>query len=354
MEDYRYLQQLESIDRDNEFLQYITRRVLDADYRGHQCSQHNRLTFDYFNTVITTIYEVASDRSFGIHVGDDMGDVQSDAHTYYAIVANIKNIAGKATINSLKKNTFPDIARMGFLNRDNKKDGLIDETLDRRKSVYRVSLSETGVQFALASTYDKLKLFTAGIDVLTKNTASELVELLMLNDFGIESISILEYMYILSDDRDEISLNDKTRYLISYRSLSGRQKEQVDELLKQFCRPLNRKEWGDKTLLCDYSNWKNESHQIFGLLANSTYFKVESGVLVANTGNFGMFLPGTVRGSRGKSEYFIKHRVQRTLGFELHHIIPFSAAQNKSQTLWVDDFKNLIYLGKSKHAEFTR
>ena len=35
------------------------------------------------------------------------------------------------------------------------------------------------------------------------------------------------------------------------------------------------------------------------------------------------------------------------------HIVPFAKAQNKSDAVFVDDFKHLIYLSDKNHAEFT-
>lgn len=352
MEYYKYLKELENINPSNEFLSYITERVLDKDYRGYQCSQHNRLTFDYFSNLISIIYEIAGDNIFDIHIGDDTGELQPQASTYYKIVTEVKKMVGKGTINSVKKNTFPDIARMGFLNRYDKNGILINES-GGRKGVYSVGLSKIGVKFASTNAFEKIKIFTDGIDKLTKNTASELVEFLYLNDYGINSIDILEYMYILSDDRDSISFNDKMKLLIEYRKLNHIEKQKVDYYLKAFCNPNNRKGLANKTLLRDYSNWKNESQQIYGLLANSTYFKVEDNKLILNTGTLGLFDETTIRSSKGKSEYFKKHNIIKNNDYELHHIVPFSKAQNKNDTLYIDDYKNFIYLRKNKHAEFT-
>ncbi len=352
MEDYKYLRELESVSSNNTFIQYIIDRVSSNDYRGIQCSQHNRLTFDYFSNLVSIIYSVAGKTIFEIHIGDDNGEKQPQAFMYYKIVDKIKESVGKGTINSIKKNTFPDIARMGFLDRYDKRGIKITEK-NSRHGVYSVGLSELGVKFANASAFEKIKLFTDGIDILTKNTASELVELLYLNDYGIDRINILEFMYILSDDRDSITENDKLRLLIDYRRLSNSEKIKVDEYLKLFCNPNNRKQFNNKTLLRDYSNWKNESQQIYGLLANSTYFKVEGDFLILNTGNYGLFDAKANRGAKAKSEYFDKHNISKTDGYELHHIIPFSKAQNKNDAVFIDDFKNLIYLSHNKHDEFT-
>lgn len=351
MDDYRYLREIEAVAPDNPFTRYITDRVASDDYRGFQCSQHNRLTFDYFSKLITAIYEIAGNRVFEIHVGDDNGEMQPQAHTYYEIVERVKRDVGKGTINSVKKNTFPDIARMGFLDRYDQHGKITENTT--RPRVYSVGLSDLGVKFAQATAFEKIKLFTDGIDILTRNTASELVELLYLNDFGIDYIDILEYMYILSDDRDEISTNDKLRYLLEYRKLSPIQQQSINENLRLFCNPQNRRAFDNKTLLRDYGNWKNESQQIYGLLANSTYFKVDRTRLILNTGNTGLFDATTNRGAKAKTDYFKNHRVLRTPGYDLHHIVPFSKAQTKSDAVYIDDYKNLIYLKEQKHEEFT-
>lgn len=352
LENYKYLRELESISESNTFIRYITDRVISSDYRGIQCSQHNRLTFNYFSNLVSIIYSVASNKIFEIHIGDDNGEKQPQAFIYYEIVDKIKRRIGKGTINSIKKNTFPDIARMGFLNRYDKNGVKIIEG-STRASVCSVGLSDLGVKFAKASAFEKIKLFTDGVDILTKNTASELVELLYLNDYGIDRINILEFMYILSDDRKGITENDKLRLLLDYRRLSLNERNKVDECLKLFCNPNNRKDFKNKTLLRDYNNWKNESQQIYGLLANSTYFKVEGDYLILNTGNNGLFDTRTNRGAKVKTEYFNQHNVSKTNGYELHHIIPFSKAQNKSDVIFIDDFKNLIYLNDKKHEEFT-
>lgn len=352
MNDYKYLNDIKRISPDNDFINYIAERVYSNEYRGVQCSQHNRLTFNYFSNLISIIYNVAGENTFDIHIGDDNGSRQPNAQTYYQIVDLIKQKVGKGTVNSVKKNTFPDIARMGFLNRYDQSGNKIVEGASRAV-VYSVSLSSLGCKFAKATAFEKIKLFTDGVDVLTQNTASELVEILYLNDLGIDYIDILEFMYIFSDDRKGITTNDKLRLMLEYRHLSTYQKSQLDEKLKLFCNPNNRKQYDNKTLLRDYNNWKNESQQIYGLLANSTYFKVENSKLILNTGNYGIFDSNANRGTKAKIEYFKNHKIQKTAGYDLHHIVPFSRALNKNDAIFIDDFKNLIYLKEKKHDEFT-
>ena len=136
MKDYEILKSIEHIAPNNLFLNYIVDRVQDDNYRGIQCSQHNRLTYGYFKSLLQTIYEIAGDEVFGIHIGDDNGEYQEHASVYYEIVNAIKAVAGKGTINSVKKNTFPDLARAGLLDRYDKNKEYITEgfSIGDRKS----------------------------------------------------------------------------------------------------------------------------------------------------------------------------------------------------------------------------
>ena len=103
MKNYELLKTIENIDSKNLFLEYIVDRVQDDNYRGIQCSQHNRLSYDYVKNLMMTIFELAENNRIRIHVGDDSGEKQPEADIYYKIVSSTKNISGKGTINSLKK-----------------------------------------------------------------------------------------------------------------------------------------------------------------------------------------------------------------------------------------------------------
>lgn len=353
MEHSEYLNKIRSIDSTNEFLEYIVERVLRNDYRGIQISQHNRLTFLYFEKLIESIFEVAGNDMFRIHVGDDEGELQPEAETYYKIVETVKKKTGKGTINSIKKNTFPDIAKMGFIYRYDKEKNLIDE-YGPRKGIYYVRLTTLGIKFISMPKFERIKSFSDGIDHLVGNLSNDLAEFLSLNEFNINYIDISEFMYIISDQRPSVTWHDKLRYLISYRKLKPVQKEKLDQLLKLYCNPSNLRDKADKTLLRDYSNWKNESQQIFGLFRNSAYFKVIDNRLALNDGELGVFYKDVRRTIQGKNDYYKYHKIKADPNFEFHHIVPFSKAKNQMDLNSIDNFKNLIYILNTKHAEFNK
>ncbi len=360
MTDYEILKKIENISANNQFLSYIVNRVQDDNYRGTQCSQHNRLTYDYFRTLLQVIYDKAGNDIFRIHVGDDNGEKQLEATIYYEIVREINERIGKGTINSVKKNTFPDLARAGFIDRYDKDGNHINESfsigehkpLQKRAAVYSVRLSVLGLNFILSKTeFERRKYYTDAVDILTKDAATDLVELLSTDD-RFDSINILEFMYILSDDRDGIHYKDKLMYLTDYRALNSIQKDEVNKLLQAYCNPSRNV--GTKINARDYSNWKNESQQIYNLLSNSTYFKVINDNLILNDGQYGLFVQSAQRSQKPKEEYFRYHNIKHTPNYELHHIIPFKRANNQQEAQYIDDERNMIYLSSQKHAEFTK
>lgn len=357
--DHEILSDIESIAPNNSFISYIVDRVQDDNYRGIQCSQHNRLSYKYFKTLIEIIYQIAGDNAFGIHVGDDKKEKQPNASLYYLVVKLIKQTTGKGTINSVKKNTFPDLARGGFLYRYDRQGNIISEAFSlgeyknskKTPSVPQVQLSPLAIKFITTKyEFERRLYFTEFVDRLTKNTATDLVDMLS-TDESFDSINELEFMYILSDDRTKVRYNDKMEYLSAYRSLSPEKQEKVTSLLKEYCDP--ERNVGNKTNARDYGNWKNETQQIFGLLSYSTIFKVVDGQLLLNDGDLGVFTNKAERSQKPKTEYFKYHEIDKHSGYELHHIIPFKKANNKQDAKMIDDERNLIYLSSEKHAEFT-
>jgi hypothetical protein len=354
LEDYRFLEAIKKIEPDNRFLDYIVNRVIRDDYRGIQVSQHNRLTLEYCRIILEVINELAGDDLLNVHIGDDNGEQQPQAKKYYKLVELVSSRSGKGTVNSIKKNTFPDIAKMGLIERYNIGGEIIDESGSNRSVIKSVRLSKLGKELISSDSFTQIRIWTEGVDRLLGRLPSELAEILHMNDLGIDQISIIEFMYIISDEREEISCIDKTQMIFEYRKLNDRQKNQLHENMKRFCNPDNRRRNANKTLLRDYSNWKNESQQIFGLLSNSSYFRVQNDILVLNYGDTGIFNTSIQRGEKAKRDYFNKHRIEKTTNFQLHHIVPISNAKNQNDMLDIDNFKNLVYLSSTIHKSFPR
>jgi len=346
-EKQKKIDEILSIDEDNSFLQYITNRLRNDNYRGWHVSQHNRYDIDDIKLILQNIHNIVGIDYFAIPPGDYKQDskLSSDFQRFQTIVNKIHLDMGRVTINSLKKNFFPDLERMEFLWRGKKKLSKV------RKPVLHGKLTSNAVEFIKAvRLIDRYKKFTDAIDKLFGNKISELTEMIGLSDYRKDVISIYEFMFILSDNNEDL---DKLEILDSYRSLEKYKRDKVINLIKEYARPENF--GGNKTIQRDFHNWKNQAQQIMGLLKTTVYFEVdENKFFRLNIGKTGFFedLPG--RSNIPKRKYFTFHKVKKRDKFELHHIVPISSARNKEEAKMIDDHLNLIYIHRGKHKAISK
>lgn len=346
-ETQKILEEILSIDENNLFLKYIVNRLRDNKYRGWHISQHNRYDLNDIELILRKIHDVAGVDYFAIPPGDYKRDavLSGDFQNFQTIVNQINSEMGRGTINSLKKNFFPDLEGMGFLLREK-----IKPNKNSRPVLYG-RLTPSAVEFINAGTLiDKYKKFTDGIDKLFGSKISELAEMIHLSDYVNDAISIYEFMFIFSDSNEDL---DKIELLDSYRSLKKHERSKVIELVKKYATPENFE--GNKTVLRDFHNWKNQAQQIMGLLKTTVYFEVDQNKFFRlNVGSTGFFQEPTKRSVIPKREYFTFHAVEKRDKFELHHIVPISSARNKEEAKMVDDYRNLIYIHRGKHKAISQ
>ena len=155
-------------------------------------------------------------------------------------------------------------------------------------------------------------------------------------------------MFILSELDEEV---DTINILKSYRNLNKNSEEKFIQLVKEYAQPSNFK--GTKKEKRDFHNWKNQAQDIFTLLKSTVYFEVDNQGFKLNMGKLGIFtFYKPIRNQTSKAEYFSNHNIEKHNEFDLHHIIPFSKAKNKHEAKLIDDYRNFIYIKKSKHKEF--
>jgi len=345
------LKEIIAIQPDNQFLSYIVNRIQDGNYRGIHISQHNRYDLDRLTKILVGINEIVADKIFRVPPGDDKkGKLKSDCMEYYNIVKSVKNVAGVGTINSLKKNFFVDFQKLGLLHRFDKN----KNEITKRSGIYYAQLTPLAIKLVNSPLVQQYKIFTGALDDLFKDEITRLAEILYYSNYKDTPIGIIEFMLILSDDRLQMS-DDKIDLINSYRALKPWQQKKAIDLIKEYCNPKNFR--GDKTKKRDFGNWKNESQQIFSLLKNTVYFDITRNSLKLNTGMYGIFTDIQIkrRSLGAKHEYFKQHKIKNKIStFELHHVIPFSAARNKTEFGLIDHWKNLVYLRNDKHTELTR
>ena len=344
---YTLLTDIIAIKPNSIFVNYIVERLQSPYYRGVHISQHNRYDLDYIIKLINIIYQTVGDSFFKIPAGDysirtGKKDYNIFDYPYYKQIVDMINAEGKGSYNSVKKNFFVDLERMGLLYRtpDKKYAKLTSEAIDLIKSY------ETNRIRKLT------KKFTDLIDEnLFGNFLSQLVEFMWL--YGYEKIDIFEYTFILNDNT--ITDTYKDILLRDYRTLTAIEKNKIIELIKKFANPNNF--IGDKTQKRDFHNWINESQQIFSLIKFTTYFQVikETGVLklILNTSNeTGIFSIDELKRNQSiRQEYFNIHNVPKLPSFELHHIVPIKIALNKKDMKYIDNVLNLIYIHEFSHKK---
>ncbi|MDR2642099.1 MAG: hypothetical protein LBC74_04825 [Planctomycetaceae bacterium] len=110
---------------------------------------------------------------------------------------------------------------------------------------------------------------------------------------------------------------------------------------------------GNKTKKRDFHNWKNKVEQVFSLIKQTIYFEQRKDDIFPRefdkTNNKRL-----IRSEYEKSLYFKNHKVQRTDGFELHHIVPLSWAENLIQFKLLDEWRNMLYIDGFNHAKITQ
>ena len=341
----KILSDILSIKKSNAFLQYIVKRLRKNEYRGLHVSQHNRYDLHDIKNILEQIHSVCGTSYFAIPPGDYRSDsvLIGEFECFQIIVNHINSKIGRGTINSIKKNFFPDLEKMGFISRQKIK--------KKSHFVLYGKLTSDACEFISAqSLVDKYKKFTDGIDKLFGNRISELAEIIHTSDYAKDVIDIYEFMFIFSDESENI---DKIKLLDSYRSLKAFQITKIIDLIKRYANPENF--YGNKTSQKDFHNWKNQAQQIFNLLKTTVYFEVDSNhCFRLNIGNTGFFQQSAIRSSIPKKEYFKFHQVSKRNNFELHHIIPISQARNGKEAKMIDDYRNLIYIYRKTHKEISK
>lgn len=329
---------------ENKFLTYIQNRILKGDYRGVHISQHNRLPFDKVLKILTTINNIAGNNRFKIHVGDWNEAKQENCDIYYKIVDDLKKHLKQGTVNSLKKNIFPDLDVMGFLHRYTMNDDLALRY--RRNYIQFVELTDLAEKFINESKPRKqYKIYVEAVERLLEPILDELFYLLY-KEF--ESINVYEYMMIVSDET--LKTESKIELIKAYRRLKKIQQIQIkQDIVKKF-NEIN-KEAQNKNEMRDFMNWYNESLQIFNLLNQTIYFKTFGKTTLMLGLSQEAFETLAKRSQKQKDKYFEWHNIQRNEEYQLHHIYPVSYFTTKKELSLIDDYRNLIYIKNTKHAE---
>ncbi|MDE6029204.1 MAG: hypothetical protein K2F90_02645 [Clostridiales bacterium] len=355
---------VESIQIGNTALEFIEKRIADVYYRGAASSEHNRYDMEEIHDIMRILNNYAPNkRLLQIRTTDTSRRPFNYPEEYaYAEFCNeVKSTVKKkkGTQDSLRKNIFPDLHRMGFIARYDS-DGNVVAPYEIKKIKY-VSLTDLGVHFATETNIlNQSFMFSKAVDILLGGYLELVIDILSDTDNGINKLSFYEYMFFVSavNTNTSFSINrtECIELVHEYRKLSNTQKNGLINALKTRMNPDLYS--GNKKDKRDWHNWVNKITQIFYLFNQTAYFDVYDDTLYLRTetkyaddGNKKVTLKRSIS---AKQDYFKNHKVQKTLGFELHHVIPLSWSENIEQYNLYDNWKNLIYIDAYSHSIITQ
>ncbi len=352
------LEKLDLINPGNKAISFLHKRIMLNDYRGLQFSQHNRYNREQVKIMLQEMFNTVGENLMQIRTTDLSKRPYSlpGEEKYVSYVRKLNKTLGRCTEDSVRKNFFVDFDRMGFLYRFDKNKNLIPSK--QRASIKYVKLSPLGIDLIKADNiFQENLIYTEGL----KNILGDLIEDLMLiiTNLTNNKITLIEYTYFISFLNQKLNgnvyqIDDIIELIKEFRTIPKLQIRSINELVKEYCSPSRFK--GNKTNKRDFHNWLNESQQVFMLLGQTIYFiyNKKEQVLKPRIGTNEIDaydnLKNYQRSAIVKKLYFDKHKVKKTPGYELHHIIALNLAKNRNDFFLYDSWENLLYIDGKTHS----
>lgn len=347
-----------NINLGNSSLKFIDERLQSENYRGIHLSQHNRYDLPKLIEILTLLNKHAPNQSLmQIRTTDISKRPQNipEEQSYAEFCNEAKSLTNIGTQDAMRKNLFVDFARMGLINRYNDKKVLTDPF--KRCVTKYVALSDMGAKLIdpKLDILSKNLIFSKSLNKLLTGFVEDVLSLLTNSD--LKEISFDEFMLFVSaincNFSFSISIEQCESLIKEYRLLSRVQKNAVIDTLKSELIPANFN--GDKKDKRDYHNWVNENQQIWTLFENIPFFIMEKDskklILITSDVDLPKYSKSKMRRSQqAKNDYFKHHKVNKTKGYELDHIIPLLEAESVDEYHYLDNWLNLLYIDGKTHA----
>lgn len=268
-----FKEKLCNIDCSKECFKFLADRVASNDYRGIQCSQHNRYDINVVFIMLDELYKVAGENKMIIRTADLKNRPMNlpEESDYAIYVNNLSRKLGRCTQDSVRKNLFVDLHRMGLIERYNSKGVKLAPYESGTKKYVRISA--LGIDFINAghTMLERQLRYTRAIDTLTKGLADQLLSIAELD--GIISETEFQFFFSFCGEtlnNHRYTPNELMDFIKEFRRLSRYQREYAVKTVKEYCSP--KAFAGDKTHKRDFSNWLNETQQIFMLMSQTAYY----------------------------------------------------------------------------------
>lgn len=361
----RELDNILVINPNNLAIKFIYWRMLQNNYRGLHLLQHNRWTFEKFRAIIIAIFHSQDNNGYvRIPRGDEGKFHLGDYSQYLELIKKFQEEYKKSTnkeegtANTIKKNLFPDLARMGVIDRykiNNNQERTIlkpyvKDSVDLIKFKDYLNLNE--------KTLNDNHFLRQIYNNFSKNIYNDLPLLLfeLISDENLKGkIDEYEFLFFITwydnfyleykIDKDQIK-----ELILSWRNLSLSARNTVINFIRNWA---DREKWINfkKDQKRDFYNWKNQTQEIMQHIKDSEIFSLN-----INATQFEIFFKKQdeqikrYRSETPKLEYLEKHNMKKIKGFEFDHIVPFSWSTTFEQALKICSWKNLIYIDAKNHA----
>lgn len=265
----KILLEITQLDPSKECLKFLANRIKSSDYRGLHLSQHNRYDQNKIKTIIQAIFNEVGGDFLQIRT-TDMSKRPSNIigeEVYAKVVDNIcksempqDNLGKKnqVTQDSLRKNLFVDMHRMGLIERYNKNKEPTNPYI--QSNIKYIRLTPLAIEFLNAQ--DLLRknfCYTQALENLLQGFGAECREVMI--ELDNHYLDIEEMMFFVTFlNIENFTRSEIIEYIRGYRSLSRIQKEKLKELAQDYCNPNHFN--GNKLEKRDYHNWKNQAQQI--------------------------------------------------------------------------------------------
>lgn len=351
-----------SFNSSNEALKFIEERIKSPYYRGNKSSEHNRYDLDEVYVILSTLNSFTQNNKLMQIRNTDSSKrpLNTEGELEYArFCQEIKRKLKKWTQDSLRKNIFVDLHRMGLIERYNINKIPID--INKKSGVKYVSLTELGLKFVDAENkLNRMFIFTKALNLLFGGLLETILEIFKNSEYDIEYIDKYEFMFFITavDTNTDYSISTTraVELIKEYRLLSSIERKSIINKLKDEMVP--NKYIGNKSNKRDFANWKNKIDQLFHLFKVSPYLLVNKEKLLLFSGqrneNGVIVNEKPKRNFNEKYNYFNEHKVEKRKGFELHHVIPLSCSESPEQFKLLDTWKNMVYIDAYSHSKITQ
>jgi hypothetical protein len=362
------LDELYSIAPGNEAISFIQRRTANDKYRGDISPQHTIYDLDKILVILKSLDKFAPNGTL-MHIRTT--DLSKrpvntmDEVTYAKFVDDVSRQVQNDTQDTIRKNIFPDLHRMGLIIRYDKNKTATDPY--RQKRTVYVSLSDQGLKLINATPLNQRFIWSKALNSLLDDSIDTMLNILrsdLLNTSKYEGISKWEYMFFISaiNANTVFSINQTEciELINSWRRLS---KIQIDAVIYKLRGYMNPKGLDtNKTVKRDFHNWRNKFDRMFEKFNQTVYFQVDGKKkdfercylstveLSTKSGKIGM----GKRSAQEKANYFKEHSVNKEMGFELHHVVALSFSESLEQYDMFDNWKNMVYIDAFNHARITQ